>query len=145
MRAMKEVGANPEKLLCFLQDYETAKLPNGIREFVAFNLDIAMNGTVEQVAGAFLFGREKVIPEMFQGILEDIQKSKINCPTLIYYLERHIEVDGGEHSHLALACLEAVCGNDEKKWQDAINVGVKSLQLREKLWDSVKNNIQFLH
>lgn len=141
LNAMKEVDANTQLVLNFIKDFNTEKIPNGAKQFVDFNLDVAINGPLHQVAGAFLFGREKVIPEMFQGILNYLQTNQLKCPTLIYYLERHIQLDGEEHSHLALACLESICGNDDTKWIEAVEIGIKSLQYRNLLWNEVENKI----
>ena len=63
--------------------------------------------------------REDLIPDMFIRIVEDL--SGQGSPTVsegsfgifTYYLERHIEVDGGHHSHLAMAMLEELCGEDD--------------------------------
>lgn len=125
---MNEVGANTQPFLNFIKTLNTSELPKGAKEFVDFNLNIALNAPLHKVAGAFLFGREKVIPEMFQGILNYLQSNKLNCPTLAYYLERHIQLDGEEYSHLALACLESICGNNDTKWIEAIETGIKSLE-----------------
>jgi hypothetical protein len=143
INAMKDISANPERLLNFSQDLNFEKwCTEAERNFVRFNLDLAMNGKIHEVAAAFFFGREKLIPDMFTSILGDLSKNFSSAdqnqfPNLRYYLERHIEIDGGEHSHLAHDCLEALCENDDKKWEEASLAGVQSLKLRSALWDSV--------
>jgi hypothetical protein len=61
---------------------------------------------------------------------------------LIYYLERHIEVDGGEHGPMALEMIQDLCGNDEQKWQEATNVSIEALKMRMHLWDGVLHEIK---
>jgi len=58
-----------------------------------------------------------------------------------YYLERHIEVDGDHHSHLALQMTANLCGNDEQRWQEAEQATIASLQKRIDLWDGVYKQI----
>lgn len=146
INSMNEIGANPSGLLKFIDDQDFSKLKSAQRDFVKFNLNLAANGLIHEVAAAFFFGREKVIPDMFTSILNDLEKN-INSedqslfPNLKYYLKRHIELDGGEHSHLAHDCLAALCGNDSVKWEEARLAGVKSLQLRSALWDEVESNL----
>jgi len=55
--------------------------------------------------------------------------------TYKYYLERHIEVDGDHHSHLALEMTEQLCTSD-KHWQDAIDSSKQCLIERALLWDA---------
>ena len=144
LRSMKDVGANSQRLLNFIESLDSKKWCSPAEEnFVTFNLNLAMNGKTHEVAAAFFFGREKLIPDMFTAILGDLRLNftdevKSIYPNLCYYLERHIEIDGGEHSHLALECLSALCGDDESKWEEARNAGVKSLVLRKALWDEVE-------
>lgn len=140
LSAMKEINASTALINDFIADLNTEKLPEHIKRFVEFNLDIAIHSPLHIVAGAFLFGREKIIPEMFEGIIKDLNRA--TCPTLIYYLERHIQLDGEEHSHLALACLKELCQGDEIKWNEAMATGKKSLEMRHALWDSVHKAIQ---
>jgi len=58
-----------------------------------------------------------------------------------FYLTRHVEVDGDEHGPMAGRLVEALCGNDARKWQAAEDAAVKSLMARKVLWDGVFNLI----
>jgi hypothetical protein len=152
--AMKEVNASTvaiDKILTkcnqfssFNQDcieHIVSELEGAAGEFVSANLHIACSAPVHQVAAAFFYGREKAIPSMFEGITGPLKETTLNCPTLIYYLDRHIELDGDEHSHLAGQCLEILCQGDEKKWKEAHDVAYQSLQKRSALWDQALNEI----
>lgn len=136
LKAMKEVGADLAPIEKLLRDFDTSSLPPAAQEFVDFNLSLAKNGGVHEVASAFFFGREKLVPGMFEGIVGHLRESNISVDHLVYYLDRHIELDGGEHSHLASECLEILCANDPIKHQEALKVGLHSLELRHKLWDA---------
>jgi len=141
------MGADSSRLMNFTKDLDFKKwCSKAEHDFVAFNLDLAMNGKIHEVAAAFFFGREKLIPDMFTSILGDLNKNleakaQSHFPNLRYYLERHIEIDGGEHSHQAQDCLASLCGNDEVKWEEARKAGVQSLILRSALWDEVENRL----
>ncbi|GAA4346074.1 DUF3050 domain-containing protein [Kangiella taiwanensis] len=137
LKAMEEVGADTSRVKEFIETQNMELIPEGAREFVDYNLKVAREGTDVEVASAFLYGREKLIPDMFTAIKDVMSAEKVECPTLIYYLERHIELDGDEHGPLAEKCLQALCGDDKAKWQSAEDVAVESLQLRSSLWDAV--------
>jgi len=145
LNAMDEIGANSIPLKNFVIDQNFSKLSSAQRNFVSFNLNLAQSGHIHEVAAAFFFGREKLIPDMFTFLLHDLEKNlkgetRTNFPNLKYYLLRHIEIDGEEHSHQALDCLTALCGNDETKWEEARIAGINSLKLRSALWDDVEKN-----
>lgn len=137
IKAMEEVGAPTEEIRKFVLSLNLDDIPDGAREFVAHNLKIAEHGHVVEVAASFFYGREKLIPEMFQTIVDTLKSENIHAPTLIYYLERHIEVDSGEHGPLALKCLDHLTENNEALKQLAYKAGAEALDLRHKLWDDV--------
>lgn len=137
LKAMEEVGADTSRIKQFIETQDLSLIPDGARQFVEYNLEIAKNGSDVEVASAFLYGREKLIPDMFTAIKDVMSSEKVDCPTLIYYLERHIELDGDEHGPLAEKCLQALCGDDAAKWQCAEDIAVESLKLRSRLWDAV--------
>lgn len=146
LRAMSDINADPIRLISFIETMDYKYCSPAERDFLNFNLDLATKGKVHEVAAAFFFGREKVIPDMFTSILNDLGKNFSNeeqkqFPNLRYYLERHIEVDGGEHSHKAHDCLFSLCGSVEKKWEEARICGEKSLMLRSALWSEVEKKL----
>ena len=146
LRAMEEVGAKPQTLLHFINTLDYKNLTLAQANFVQFNLNLAGSGKIHEVAAAFFFGREKLIPDMFTSLLNDLnknfeKKSDTQFPNLKFYLERHIQIDGEEHSHLAYECLESLCENDSKKWEEATLAGLTSLKLRALLWDEVESRL----
>jgi len=140
LRSMTEIGASTAGIRDFMATLDVASIPQGARAFVRHNLDTAMHGSVLEVASSFFFGREKLIPEMFTSMVEVLKREKMEAPTFLYYLERHIEVDAGEHGPLAMKCLETLVGNDLSLKFKAEWAGLKALDARQALWDSVLAN-----
>lgn len=146
LNAMDEIGANSFLLKNFIENQDFSKLTHAQRNFVQFNLTLADAGLIHEVAAAFFFGREKIIPDMFTSLLGDLEKNiegeeQALFPNFKYYLLRHIQIDGGEHSHLALDCLATLCGTDRIKWEEARRAGINSLKLRLALWDEVERSL----
>jgi hypothetical protein len=148
LKAMSEVGAQPlnelndllecnnlEDVLSYLTH---TKLNKGIRDFLQFTFQSIQQKSIVEIASIFTFGREDLIPGMFQQIVDNLRKeSPEKIDTLVYYLDRHIEVDGDHHSHLAYQMLESLCGTDQRKWDLAQSAAVQSLEYRIALWDSI--------
>lgn len=137
LEAMKEVGADSNHFLQWLDNPAQTPVHPAIKNFVGYHIDLAMNGQIHQVAGAFFWGREKLLPDVFTSIVRVIEKSQLSCPNLIYYFKRHIELDGDHHGPMSLKCLNLLCGNDEKLHREARQAAIKSLELRSALWDAV--------
>ena len=145
IKAMEEIGANTAPIKDFLGTLDTKLIPPEARQFVEFNLDLATNGRLEEVTAAFFYGREKLLPDVFTQIVKVIKAHDIECPTLTYYFERHIEVDGENHGPLAQQLLSEVCGEDQTKVLRAQYCGLQSLRMRQKLWDATYKSILNKH
>lgn len=137
LKSMEEVGASTAPIREFLATLDYSLIPQGAREFVEYNIDLAKNGHVVEVASCFFFGREKLIPDMFQSMVDVLKKENVHAPTFLYYLERHIEVDSGEHGPLALKALSHLTSGDLKLEQLAERSGLRALEMRMALWDKV--------
>lgn len=106
------------------------------RRFVLRNLAMARAETHE-TAAAFLFGREDLVPDMFQRIVSDLELSGTRCEAFRCYLERHILLDGGEHRMLGAQLLRGMCGNDGRKWRASTAAACEALDERTRLWDGI--------
>jgi len=153
--AMTQCGASTtgfERFITVLQttnDLDTAltaaQTSDEVKSFVNYTFDVINAGKTHMQAAAFTYGREDLIPDMFHEIVKDLdykfpqQVTKFN-----YYLERHIEVDGGHHSHLATEMTIELCGGDEQKWQEATEASITALQKRINLWDGIYEEIKLL-
>jgi hypothetical protein len=148
LRAMDEVGADTTPIRSFTAQLslgapweellEDFSLPSGVRRFVSETLACALHSSIVEVAAAFFFGREDVIPEMFQRLLGLWSDAKAEVPHFTYYLERHIELDGGSHGPLAHEMLTTLAGQRESNWHKAAIAAQRAIASRIQLWDSVR-------
>jgi hypothetical protein len=149
LAAMREVGASTEKIQHFLKelkgiaDIDRAAWASGVfpavREFLNFTFGLIREGQDHKIAAAFTFGREDLIPDLFVAILNRTKDREGSpaYPKFLYYIERHIEVDGDEHGPLSLMMVSELCGNDEQKWAEAEQVAREALEARIALWDGI--------
>lgn len=142
LNAMGEVGASIDEILYTIETLDFTKLPAPIKEFVEYNINLSLNGKLHEVASAFFYGRENLVPDIFRPIVAEINQHNLNCPNFLYYLERHIELDGEEHGHLAQKCLEVLIDGDPEKELEAINAAKNSLYLRAQMWSFILGQIE---
>lgn len=151
--AMLQTKADKSKLKFFLKcvtgiysvenALRTAELAESIQQFVNFTFDTIAEGKLYTQAAVFTFGREDLIPDMFLSILKELdQQHPGEIGIFKYYIERHIEIDGGHHGELALRMTQELCGDDEEKWQAAERAVVGALKARIKLWDGILYEIK---
>ena len=137
--AMKECGANTSEIESFVNSVSGINLPKintAVDLFLATTFDVLNSGEAHKIAAAFTFGREDLIPDMFTAIVNDLSKEH-KLDKFVYYLERHIELDGGEHGPLALELISNLCGEDEQKWEEVEETAIACLVARKELWDLV--------
>ncbi|MBC8511344.1 MAG: DUF3050 domain-containing protein [Cryomorphaceae bacterium] len=139
LEAMKECGANTyeiDKFVNSVSDVNLPKVNTAIDSFLATTFDILNSGEAHKIAAAFTFGREDLIPDMFTAIVNDLSKEH-KLDKFVYYLERHIELDAGEHGPLALELISNLCGEDKQKWKEVEETAIACLVARKELWDLV--------
>jgi hypothetical protein len=150
--AMLQCGADISRIETFIEilktkgDFNSAfnssKTPTEARDFVDFTFKIIKSNKDYLQAAIFTFGREDLIPGMFVSIVNDIHKNFPNSISIFkYYLERHIEIDGDHHSHLALQMTSGLCGTNEQFWEEALQATIESLKKRIALWDGAYRQI----
>jgi hypothetical protein len=141
--AMKECGANTLHVENFIKNIRGNNIPKinkGVDEFLKSTFEVIDSGKAHKIASAFTFGREDLIPDMFSSIVDEYNKDN-NLNKFMYYLERHIELDGGEHGPLALELISDLCGEDIQKWREVEETAISCLVARKKLWDVILSKI----
>jgi len=141
LEAMEQCGADTgpiRNLVARAGELNLGSLPQGVAQFVGATFDIIRSGNLSVMAAAFTFGREDVIPEMFRELVRGLNAEATGAfRKFIWYLERHIEVDGDEHGPLSLRMVADVCGADETRWEDAAGAAELALAARIAFWDSI--------
>lgn len=116
----------------------SSDIPASARTFVEATFKLIDSRQPHVVAAAFALGREDLIPDMFRAIVGDAgQPVPAHLTRFRTYLDRHIELDGDEHTPLALRMLASLCGDDDQRWQEATSAAITSLLARRALWDGV--------
>lgn len=146
--SMKQIGADGYLIDRFLQRlgqgrdvtaslYE-ADLPRPIVQFVTNTFDLIASDNLCAIASGFTYGREDLLPGVFQKIVQQINTELSGSASkFMFYLERHIELDGEHHGPMAHRLLSHLCGDDDDKWQAAEDAALRSLEARRLLWNGM--------
>ena len=148
LRAMHDAGASTtaiDALVASLRHdtsvteaLSSPAIPAAARTFVQSTFAVIEHGKLHQVAAAFTFGREDLIPDLFTAFIRD-QDTRLSGRLHLFrwYLERHIEVDGEEHGPMALQMITELCGNSPERWHEAEQAAITALEARLTLWDDL--------
>jgi hypothetical protein len=150
--AMLEFGAETsavDRLIARLQEgtplsiaLEDPEIPSGARRFVGTTFRIIDSGEIPRLVAAFALGREILIPDMFRQIVQGLNRELGGRLTaLLYYLDRHIELDGGEHGSAAEELIREVCGTNAVAWQQAREGALTALHARLRFWDDIATSL----
>lgn len=147
LEAMQAAGADTSAIQQLLRHVEVkglytalaeAGLPAAVEQFLHFTFEVIESGEPHKIAAVFTFGREDLIPDMFEAIVQDISQEYPQELILFnYYLERHIELDSGEHGPKAMQMIEALCKGEPDKWKECAGFAYKALEHRLQLWDGI--------
>jgi len=155
LRAMVDVGANTRQFDTFRSmarvgiSVETAMVRTGVpphvQAFVAHTMTLAQSGSTEEVLAAFFYGREDIIPEMFsrlQKTLPGARHDKDPLRHFIYYIERHIELDGDSHGPMGRELLDNLVADSPQRNERALRAACNSIQARIELWNGTLSTLR---
>ena len=151
-KAMRQAGANSDAIdnftlaIAFEQDLGQAlvesNVPGGAQKFVTTTMEYVRDAPDHVLSAVFAYGREELIPSMFQKVIDRLCDDSPTRWTLFqFYLRRHIEHDADTHAPLARAMVARVCRDDPKRWAEAEQAARFALQARVELWDSILQRI----
>ncbi|HUJ05316.1 MAG TPA: DUF3050 domain-containing protein [Streptosporangiaceae bacterium] len=119
-----------------LRTLDEVSVPAPAAEFVRLTWGLIESAPVHAQAAAFAFGREDLIPDMFQQVV-GVNERIGSLDTFVDYLARHIQVDSEEHTPMAMQMLADLCGEDEDKWAECAETVNLALAARARLWDGI--------
>jgi hypothetical protein len=152
-RAMTQCGADTTAIDCFQDELRQGRtvpqalvsvgVADCVRQFVRQTFGFIEGGSVCAVASAFTFGREDLLPELFQRIVDRLNvETGGGLESFRYYLQRHIGLDGEVHGPMAGQLIVSLCGSDEARWHSVEQSAVTALKARRDLWDGIYATLQ---
>ena len=106
---------------------------------------LANSGTTEEVLAAFFCGREDIIPEMFRRLLRthiDAKHNDARMRHFVYYIDRHIELDGDSHGPLGRELLESLLAKSPHETERAVRAACCSIKARIELWNGTLGKLR---
>ena len=151
LEAMQEAGADTKQIEGLLHSLKNSlanqqslntfalqAIPAPARHFVLSTFQVIGTHSLPAIAAAFTFGREDIIPDIFRNLVRDLDSQNDGrFQKFLWYLERHIEVDGEDHGPLSLRMITDLCGDDEALWEEAALAAETALTARIALWDGI--------
>lgn len=154
-RAMADIGASTRHFdrFCSLAvvgipvEASLARIgaPAHVQAFVAHTMALANTGSTEEVLAAFFYGREDVIPEMFRRLLDTLYEARRDNDRLrhfIYYIERHIELDGDSHGPKGRELIEDLIANSPHRAERVRRAASSSIKARIALWNGTSGRLR---
>ena len=148
--AMGRMGSDTQKIEIFMskitqnmpvsEALDFAEVPDAVKNFVKVTFDTIYSNDAHKIASAFTFGREDLIPDMFIEIIQQTHEQE-SFEDFLYYLNRHVELDGDSHGPLSLEMIVELCGDDQQKWSEVLATAKASLEVRISLWDYIADTI----
>ena len=148
---MVEIGADTAVIDAVLEQASRGDLAAAIRHgdipapsarFLRTTQELIASGEVHALAAAFAYGQELLVPDLFRDLLDRLTVLELPCPTLRWYLERHIVLDGDSHGPLAETMVLTLAGNDPAAHQRVQTVRRQVLADRAAFWDAIDSKLR---
>lgn len=145
--AMREIGAATDAIDNFIALLRSGvpvpvalaavDAPAPLRRFVGQTIEVCVGRPRNGVLGNFFYGRENVIPGMFERLMQQWRIGPGQAPTMMFYLQRHIEVDSGEHGPAAQQLIIDLSGGTPHALAEVLEAGLAAIGERQRLWDGL--------
>jgi Protein of unknown function (DUF3050) len=155
LRSMRDIGASTRQFEKFRSlvlvgvPVEVALMrvgaPPHVQTFVAHTMTLANSGSTEEVLAAFFYGREDIIPDMFRRLLDTLYGARDTNERLrhfIYYIDRHIELDGDSHGPMGRELIEDLVADSPQRGERALRAACSSIKARIGLWNGTSNKLR---
>ncbi|BAW19054.1 hypothetical protein [Ralstonia phage RP31] len=113
-----------------------------VTNYIGDTTAVARTGLPEEVLAYFVFGREDSIPAMFSNLLEQMGDLAAKATTFTYYLKRHIQLDGEDHSVKAAEMLSLELEGNPIRTRTALIAGINAAKSRIALWDAIAAKLE---
>ena len=144
--AMEEVGAYTAPIKAVLQlvtsnGLEAAlkhpAIPQPSQRFMAATQLVIRSSKAHLLAAAFCYGREQLVSGLFRELRDQLVGASLHAPILLWYLERHIALDGDSHGPLAEDIVIELCKHQPLKLDEVAALRTRVEQERATFWDDI--------
>lgn len=149
LKAMDEVNADTSIISDFIEKIRRGynifsllneeNIPIPAKNFMTKTFNVIESGDLYKITAYFLYGREKIIPDMFIRI-RDENPILNSFPMFDEYLKRHIELDSNTHAPLAKKLLNSIITTDGEA-EKSYTYAKKSIVDRLDFWDDLLQKI----
>ena len=145
--AMAEVGADVQPVKTFVAmasddglevALEFPEIPAPAKRFMRFTFDVIERNDVHLLTAVLAYGREDLVPGLFQSLQSRLEITPESYPNLHAYFDRHTQLDGDKHGPLAIQLLNELCDRSQKKHAAAMNVAEQALAARLEFWNGIQ-------
>jgi len=150
-RAMQEIDADTRPINTFLSIVQRDGLnhallhpliPTPSKLFIRTTVEIIDSCQAHIMAAAFCYGRECLIPGLFTELHAQLGQYNLHAPTLLWYLQRHITLDGASHGPLAEQMVQQLCQSDPRRIQEVEELKNRVVVQRNVFWQSIAQTLQ---
>jgi len=78
---------------------------------------------------------------MFKSLLEGWKIDPSDAPTFVYYLDRHIQLDGEEHGPMASKIVDMIVEERGYSYQRVLDSAKDAIDARIELWNGLEQRL----
>jgi hypothetical protein len=112
-------------------------IPAPSRRFMASTQALIRSGQAHLPAAAFCYGREQLVPVLFRQLRQQLTAADLQAPTLAWYLDRHIDLDGDQHGALAEQMVLDLCRDNQAAQREVMEVRPLVERERALFWSGI--------